>query len=254
MTMEPSRRAAPLVRMLWTEIAVAFLGAWRSPAFLLPTLLFPVGFYALLGLVLNRGAGVAASQLATFGLIGVIGPALFGFGVSVAAERESGALDLQRLSPLPVWGFLIARLAMCVLFGMVVLAILYGLAAGPGAVRLERSQWLWLAASQLAAAAPMGLLGLALGLRLGVQSAAGVVNVVFLVLAALGGLWLPTQLFPKVLQQFSSVLPTSHMAALSLGAIGRDAGSPWPHLAVLAAFTAAFALAAARGWTRACAR
>ncbi len=254
MSLDRPRPSAPIGRMLLTETAASFLSSLRSPSFVLPTLAFPIGFYALFGLLLNRGEGAAASLLASFGLIGVIGPALFGFGVSVAAERESGELDLQRLSPLPVWGFLFARLAMCVLFGMVVLAILYGLAAGPGSVRLARGQWLALAASQLAAALPMGLLGLSLGLRLPSQSAGGVINVVFLALAALGGLWLPVQILPEILQRFAQFLPTFHMGALSLAAIGRGDGALWLHVSVLGAFTAFFAILATRGWARACAR
>jgi ABC-2 type transport system permease protein len=251
--MNDPRRPAPFARMFAFEAASELLRAVRTPSFALPTLLFPIGLYTLFAFVLP-GDGASLYLLATFGIIGAIGPAIFGFGVSVATERQSGWLDIKRLSPLSAAGFLAAKLAMCLVFALVILGALYVLAASIGGVRLETRQWAMLSAAHLLSAPPMGLLGLALGLRLPPQGAAGVVNVVFLALAALGGLWAPIAMLPEPMQMFARALPTYHMAELSLIIAGARNSDPLIHLAALCGFTLVFAFLAARGWSRVAAR
>src|SRR3546814_12513879 len=92
----------------------------RTPSFALPVLLFPALFYTLFGLVLNRAdGGVAATYLlATYGVFGVMGAGLFGFGVVVAVERERGFLAYQRALPMPPGANLFAKMAMAILFQM----------------------------------------------------------------------------------------------------------------------------------------
>ena len=66
----------------------------REPMYVIPTLLFPALFYAMFGLLLGaRGSAEAARYLlATYGVFGVMGAALFGFGVTVAMDRDQGLL------------------------------------------------------------------------------------------------------------------------------------------------------------------
>lgn len=250
MTTNPSR-PAHFWRAYVFETAGAFLAAWRTPAFYLPSLLFPLGFFALFAIALPHDAQSAARSLANFGIIGVMGPALFGFGVAIAVERESGALALQRLSPQPFAVFLAARLSMCVLFAIQALILLDLLAAFGAGVRLSHTQWFALAGVQLLGAPILGALGLGLGLRLAANAAGGVINVVFLIFSALGGLWLPSQILPKPVQTFGQFLPSEHLGALARLAIGVGHGSPGGHLAALAAFGLGFAIFAGRGFRRA---
>ena len=92
----PSRN--PLASYL-LEAKYEFLRVLRTPAFAVPTLLFPPMFYLLFGLVLNHGSGNAAHYLfATYSVFGVMAPGLFGFGIGVAIERERGWLALKRVA------------------------------------------------------------------------------------------------------------------------------------------------------------
>jgi ABC-2 type transport system permease protein len=245
------RESAPFARMILFESAGEFLKAWRMPSFFLPSLIFPIGFYALFGIVLPHNSGAATYLLATFGLLAAIGPALFGFGVGVATERQSGWLEMKRLSPLPVGAFLGAKLIMCLMFALVILAALYAMAAYLGGVRLTTAKWALLALAHLASAAPMGLLGLGLGLMLPPQGAGGVVNIVFILLSALGGLWMPITVLPEPMQMFAQALPTYHMAEICLSIVGASKGNLSVHFAALAGFTAIFAILAVHAWFRA---
>lgn len=238
------------VGLLARETVAEFRKAARTPAFAIPTLVLPLAFYALFGIVLARpGSGNAAYLLATYGVFAALGPGLFGFGAGVASEREAGLLALKRVAPLPVPAYLGAKLVTCLAFTTLVLVGLYALAAWAGGVSLPRSAWLSLFGLHLAGVVPICLLGLVVGLRFGSSGAMGVTNVLFMALAVIGGLWFPVYLFPQWLQAIAVGMPTYHLAELALGASGRAiVGEPLVHALVLAGFTALFAAAAALAW------
>jgi ABC-2 type transport system permease protein len=239
--------------LLSAETGAEWRKAWRQPAFAIPTLVLPLAFYALFGIVLARpGGGNAAYLMATYGVFASLGPALFAFGAGIAHERETGQLALKQASPLPVSVYLGAKLLTCLGFtGLVVLA-LYALAAWGGGVVLPRAVWVKLALLHLLAAVPMGLLGLVVGLSFRSSAAMGVTNLLFLALAVVGGLWVPVFLFPGWMQVLAWAMPTHHVAELALAASGRDiAGSVLGHGAATLGFTLAFAAAVALAWRRA---
>ena len=222
---------------------------------MLPSFLFPTGFYILFGLVVPSSTGsraAAAYYLATYGVFAAMGPSLFGFGVGIASERTEGWLELKRLAPAPMWVMFWGKLVMAATFAMVVLIILYSLAASAGDVRLSRAAWFRLAGAHLVTVPPMALLGMTAGLLFRPQAAAGIINIVMLGMAAIGGLFLPVSVLPNAVQRMVVWLPTYHLAQLSLWSAGlADDARPVIHLIAVAIFTAIFLSTAAVAWRRA---
>lgn len=241
--------------ILRRELSAELTKAWRTPAFVLPTLALPLAFYALFGILLAPpGSGNAGHLLATYGVFASLGPALFGFGAGVAHERDQGVLALKQLAPVSPLVFLGAKLGTTLVFTGIVIVGLYAIAAWGGGVALPRAAWLQLAAIHLLAVIPFCLLGLCIGLRLRSSAAMGVTNLLFMVLAVLGGLWFPLHFFPQWLQAVALGLPSFHLAQLALVTAGRIAGDGvLLHAAATAAFAALFAALAFAGW-RAAAR
>ena len=79
-------------------------------------------------------------MLATYGAFGVIGCALFGFGVGVAIERGQGWMRLKRVSPMPALAYFVAKIAMSASFATVIVAALFVLGATFGGVRMPAEQ------------------------------------------------------------------------------------------------------------------
>jgi len=228
------------------ELLAELRRAWRTPAFVLPSLLFPVLFYLLFGVLLGRGHA-PVHLLATYCVFGAMAPALFGFGVQLALDREGGLLTLKRALPLPPAAPLLARLAMAVLFAVVVAALLIGAACAFGGVRLQVTQVLQLLAVAAFAAVPLGAIGLLIGSHVGGSAAPAVVNLVYLPLALLSGLWLPLSMLPKMFSTLAPLWPTWHLAQLALPVLGQPAhGSPPTHVLVLLAVTLVALLLARR--------
>ena len=220
----------------------------RNPGFLLPTLLFPTVFYLMFGVLLARNNGTDAARylLAAYGTFGVMAPGLFGFGVSLALERDNGLLTLKRALPMPPAAYLIGKMVMAMLAAAIVAVLMLALAVWVAHVPLSVQQVLHLFAVELLGVLPFCALGLLLGTLIKGQGAPGLINLVYLPMAFASGLWFPLAALPKVLQQIAPVWPSYHLNQLALSAVGLNHASGLPHVLVLCAFTAGFLGLAAR--------
>lgn len=240
---------APL-RCYWLEAKHELLRLLRTPSFVLPTLLFPPLFYVLFGVLLGgKGGGEAARyMLATYGVFGVMGAALFGFGVTVAVERERGFLALKRALPMPPGAYLLAKMAMAMVFAAIISLVLALLAVTLAKVSLQPGQWALLFLINVLGVLPFCAIGLYIGALVGGSAAPAVVNLLYLPMSFLSGLWLPLAMLPAVFAKVAPVWPSYHLGQVALKVVGRDAGGSLAlHLGVLAVVTVAlFVLARAR--------
>lgn len=224
------------------EAKYEFLKVLRMPGYAIPSIAFPAMFYLLFGVIFGRQNVGAVSMstylIATYGAFGVIGASLFGFGVGVAIERGQGWLLLKRASPMPPMAFFVAKLAMCIIFAAVIVLVLSALGVAFGNVRMPPAMWLRLGSTLVLGAIPFCALGLALGYIVGPSSAPPIVNLIYLPMSFLSGLWLPFEILPPAVKTIAPFLPAFHLGQLALGAIGAGRGTPaWSHVAALAGFT-----------------
>lgn len=230
-------------RIYARESWFAFVQVLREPAFALPTLLFPLAFYALFGLILPGKTGNMAPAhylLATYGAFAAIGPALFGFGAGLAMEQQMGWLALKRASPMPIGAYFAAKGAMAMLFALATTLLLGSAAVIFGGVHLSLSQWLHLTTVLILGAIPFCALGLLIGSVAKAHAAVAIVNLIYLPMSALSGLWIPVKMFPGFMQDLAPLLPAYHFGVLALDAAGFRVGNPTIALFALIGFTVAF--------------
>ncbi|MGN6520299.1 MAG: ABC transporter permease [Dokdonella sp.] len=244
----------PRLRCYALEARNEFLRLLRAPSFALPTLLFPPMFYVLFAVLFHERAGFQANVylLATYGVFGVMSPALFGFGVTVALDRERGWLALKRALPMPPGAYLASKLAMAMLFATIIFAILGVLAATLGDVRLPADAWLSLYAADLFGVLPLCALGLWLGSVASGQAAPAIANLIYLPMSFLSGLWMPLGMLPTFVGKIAPLWPSWHLGRIALAAVGQAPGEAiTPHVAALMAFTFVFVALARRRLARA---
>ena len=225
----------------------------REPAFCLPVIGFPVLFYLLFGVLLDKGEGKAAQYLlATYGAFGVIGAGLFGFGVTIAVDREKGLLRLKRALPVPPGALLLAKMVMAMSFAAIISLVLAVIAATVAGVALEPSQWIRLFVINVLGVLPFCAIGLFVGSLVGGNAVPALLNMLYLPMAFLSGLWLPLSMLPGALATAAPAWPAYHLGQLGLKVVGHDAGGPvWLHLLVLAVVAIAFFVLAQRRLSRA---
>ena len=222
-----------LVGCYLREARYEFMRLARTPSFVLPTLLFPAFFYLLFGVVLSRGVtSVDAGRylLATYGVFGIMGASLFGFGVTVAIERERGLLTFKRALPMPAGAYLFAKLVMAMAF-----------AASLAGVSLAPWQWLALFLVNVLGTMPFCAIGLWIGTMVSGSAAPAVVNLIYLPMSFLSGLWLPLKVLPEMISGIAPIWPSYQLSQISLAVVGSGTGgSPAVHVLVLLAMTALF--------------
>ena len=220
----------------------------RNPGFLLPIILFPAAFYLMFGVALAEQSVPQAARylLASYSTFGVMAPGLFGFGVSLALERDSGLLTLKRALPMPPGAYLLGKMLMAMVVAAVVGVLLLLLAVFLAGVELTAAQGSRLLLVDMFGVLPFCALGLMVGTLLKGQGAPGLLNLVYLPMAFLSGLWFPLKMMPPILGQLAPLWPSYHLNMLALSAVGFDTGAGWPRVLVLAGFTAVFLLVASR--------
>ena len=244
-----------LLRVYRTEAWQEFLKLIRLPIFAATTIALPLMFYVIFGITFAGeqagGVGMTTYMLATYGAFGVIGVALFGFGVSVAVERGQGWMRLKRVAPMPPLAYFVAKVVMSLAVATIIVLAMFTLGALVGGVRLDPQQWVAVGLALVAGALPFSAMGLAFGYLVGPNSAPAVLNLAWLPMAFASGLWIPISQLPDVVQSVAVALPPYHFVQLALGTIGAsEGGSPVVHAAAVLGFTLLFLVVAAWGFRR----
>jgi len=246
----------PLERIGWayfTEAKYESLRMLRAPAFAAPFLLIPVALYCFFGAIQSQRALAETPLLPTylftgFSVFGVMGPALFGFGMSVALEREQGLLRLKRALPMPRMSYLAAKMLMAMFFSALTSATMTVAALVLSPLTLGLDRLAGIAVINLMGTLPFCAIGLFIGARVSGRTAPAIVNLVYLPLIYLSGLFIPLPAGIRFVALFSPAFHLNQLA-LSMAGVGSIL-SVAMHVAALAGVTVLFLGLTARRLSR----
>ena len=236
----PSRAAATAsLRVFVLEARSEFLRLLRAPSFSVPTIAFPLMFYVLFGIFLapaHASPDAARRLLASFIVLGTMAPGLFALGITLATDRERGLLELKRALPMPHGTYLAAKVAMAMLFAAIVSLLLMAIAALSAGVALALLGWSLLFVLAVVGVIPFCAIGLLVGSLAKASAAPAVLNLIYLPMSFLSGLWVPLSLLPRALAQLAPLWPSWQLAQLAHTVVGTTPGSATAgHLLALAA-------------------
>ena len=269
---DAGRRPSPTARptggplpLLFAQAKAELLQNLRVLEFVIGVVVFPTMLFLMFGLAnagqdLPNGTNVGAFLMASFGAYGMLGIAIFGFGVDIAIERGRGWLKLVAATPLPAWVYFAGKLAMTLLFGVIMLGVLFGAGALFAGVRMTAGDWLSLSATLLVGGMAFSTLGFTLGYWASPRGASPIANLIYLPLSFASGLFIPLSNLPQVLREVAPYLPTYHFAQLvwrTFGhpedldlIVGLSGDAIEVHVAWLLAAFALFAMTASVGYRR----
>ena len=181
----------------------------------------------------------AAYYMTSMMAYGALGAAL-GATIRLSFDRASGWLRQLRVTPIRPAALLATDVivgALLTLPSLIVVALVGRFVNG---VHLPIGTWVGLVAVLWAGSVAFVALGLLVGLVLEERAAGAAIGILGVVLAALGGLWVPVEIFPSGMRALAHGMPSYWYAQL-----GRDVASgaaPSASAAlVLAGFAAGFA-------------
>lgn len=218
----------------------------RNRQYLVFTVLLPALFTVFFTRIFGGQAGGAAKyqDFAAFYMVsmmayGALGAAL-GATIRLAFDRASGWLRQLRVTPLRPGQLLATDVIVGALLTLPSLLVVALVGRFVNHVQLGLATWAALVAVLWAGSIAFVALGLLLGLILEERAAGAASGIVGVVLAALGGLWVPVDIFPASMKALAHAVPSYWYAQ-----IGRDvaAGAEPSAVAVAASagFTAGFA-------------
>jgi ABC-2 type transport system permease protein len=222
------------------ETKYEFLRLLRARSFSVATIGFPISFYLLFGVVAGSGHGSdnATYMLATYSVFGLVGSSLFGLCSTIANERAQGWLELKQASPMPPAAYLLAKLFTAMAFGVIIFALLLLCGTTMGHVHFRAAQIAKMLFTVVLGVFPFASLGILLSQVVPPNAAIGVVNLIYLPMSFLSGLWFPLKALPHWIQSIAPIWPTWHLGQLAIHNIGYPISwSVVAHVTWLAAFS-----------------
>lgn len=227
-------------RLFGAHLAANLKELGRSSSFAMSTVAMPSLLYLFFGATNASNPAEAGRLAAAWGLFGVLGVAFFQFGVGVAQSRERPWFTYLRTLPAGGGPRIAAQVATALAFSLAAVAPVILLAVLINGATLTFLACLKLLLVLVLGGVPFALLGLAIGFSVTARASVPIAHLVYFPLAFLGGLWLPPDMLPAIVNQISLLTPTRHYAELAWSAIA-DGPLPLVHWAWLLGWGIVFA-------------
>lgn len=206
--------------MLWRQVVVEAKMLLRNPMSVGFTILFPVMFLVIFGLLADGDSRALTDTpygqmrymnyyLGGIAAFGVIGACLMNLTIQMVMRRDEGILRRKRGTPLPAWMLLGGIIAAETALAIVMVAVATGISMGLYGTPFPQHPFMLLGVTVLGATTFCAL-GLALTVVIPNQDAGpAVVNLVALPLLFLSGVFFP--ITNQVLRNIAEVLPIARL-------------------------------------------
>ena len=160
---------------------------------------------------------VSFRQYFTAGIIasGIMSATFVNLGVSIAMERDDGTLKRLAGTPMPKPAYFAGKAISSLVIAAIEVAILLGIGVGLYGLKLPSTaeRWLTFGWVFILGVASCSMLGIAMSsVPRSARSAAAVMNLPYLVLQFISGVYFPFNSLPKVMQEIAALFPLKWLA------------------------------------------
>ncbi|MNV18872.1 ABC-2 family transporter protein [compost metagenome] len=232
------------MRLITVQCKAEMLRIIRNPYYVFWSLLMPIMFYFIFTRVVNTGNDDPtwrAHYLMSMATFSVMGSAIMTLGIRLVQERTQGWTTFIRITPLPGSVYFFGKMfgqTMMHLFSVICIFAAGYLING---VSLSAGQWvlsgLWILIGSL----PFLAIGTLVGAMKRVDTASGVSNVIYMALAVAGGMWMPIEILPRLMQKIGHCLP-SYNYGNGAWEIVRGSAPHWSNVLILLGYLVVFML------------
>lgn len=186
----------------------------RNPYYLFWSLAMPIVFYIVFTKIFNVETPDkelwAAHYLMSMTVFSVMGSSIMTMGIRLVEERSQGWTKYMRVTPLSDFQYFSAKMFGQTVVHVCSVVVIFTAGILFNGVRLSLLEWIFSAGWILLASLPFLALGSLVGTMKRVDTALGISNVLYLLLAVTGGLWMPIDVLPKIMQNIGMWLPAYH--------------------------------------------
>ena len=205
----------------------------RNSTLMLMNYLFPLAFYAMMGLVMIPiNPDFALILIPTMVVFTMMVSNVLGLPGPLVESREAGIYRSYKINGVPA-GSILSIPALTTIFHSIIAATIISLTAAPLFDAVAPANWFYFAGIALLTAITFGGIGALIGvIATGSRSVVLISQLIFLPSILLGGMMIPLQVLPESVQAFSSLFPATYaMEAINSLAYQRETIIP-PGLAL----------------------
>jgi len=147
----------------------------------------------------------------------------------------------MRLTPLSDTVYFTAQMMGQTVIHLFSIIVIFTAGALINGVSLTALEWISSGAWILIASTPFLALGTLIGLMRRVETAAGISNVIYMAMAVAGGMWMPLEIMPKIMQTIGKWMP-SYNFGNGAWAIVQGNAPEWRNILILIAYLVLFML------------
>jgi ABC-2 type transport system permease protein len=165
----------------------------RNRRYLFFTVLFPVVLYLIVAKQGKQTYGInfRAYYMVAMATLGAVSGAFNNNAIRISQERKGGWIRQLRLTPLPAYSYMIAKVVASMATTVPAITIVMILGSAYGGVNLPIWEWIVIAVAIWLGSVIFAALAVAVGYRVDPDSAQPVVMIVFFVFMIVGGVLIP---------------------------------------------------------------
>lgn len=198
-------------KLLIKQCQIELLRVIRNPYYVFWSLLMPVIFYFIFTRIIDSGQNMkewAAHYLMSMTTFSVMGSSIMTLGIRLVQERTEGWTKFMQVTPLPGWMYSFGKMFSQMVMSLISIGFIFGACVLINEVSLPLLTWVYSALWILVGSIPFLAIGTLIGNMKRVDTASGVSNAIYLIMALLGGMWMPIETFPAVMQRIGKWLPS----------------------------------------------
>jgi ABC-2 type transport system permease protein len=200
------------MKRLWLQSKAEIVRMLRNRYYVFWSLFMPILFYYIFTRVVNTDVDNKeqwqAHYLMSMTTFSVMGSSIMTLGIRLVQERTQGWTLFMRITPLSSSAYFAAKMVGQTVVHVLSIVVIFIAGVIINQVSLTPFEWvmsgLWIIFGSL----PFLGLGTLVGTMKRVDTASGVSNVVYMVLAVTGGMWMPIEIMPDLMQKVAKWLPS----------------------------------------------
>ncbi|WP_442596495.1 ABC transporter permease [Neobacillus sp. D3-1R] len=184
----------------------------RNRYFVFWSVMMPILFYYIFTNVVNGDlpdkALWQAHYLMSMTTFSVMGSSIMTLGIRKVQESSQGWSKFMRITPLSDTVYFVAQMVGQSLVHVLSIIVIFSAGAIINDVSLTPVQWMESGLWILLGSIPFLALGTVIGTMRKVETASGVSNLIYMMLAIAGGMWMPLEVMPIFMQNVGKWLPS----------------------------------------------
>jgi ABC-2 type transport system permease protein len=195
---------------LLSHLTFEFKSGLRNSTLLLMNYLFPLGFYAMMGLVMTQiNPGFTDIIVPAMIIVAFMASTVLGLPGPLVESREAGIFRTFKISGVPAFAILTMPVVTTVFHGLIVATVI--VLTAPLFDGASPQSWGNLAIVTLVSAAAFGAIGALIGvIARDARATVLLSQLIFLPSMLLGGLMMPLDYLPESVRPFTYLLPPAH--------------------------------------------